>query len=188
VDDPSAMFYLGYGFKNPKPGPWKITVQATSTTPANGTDFAITVYFVGGAKLTATSNTLVPQINQKVDLTANLLLNNQPLQIKEAKAVIKDADGKIETLNFPVGQNVSTAWTPKQAGTYAVDVVVTGIAPDGSNVERTDFLAVEVQTNPSKGLVTFNLAALIVIVLLVLFVILFAIFRSLGKLMRRVKN
>jgi hypothetical protein len=185
IDDPSSLFYLGYGFKNPKPGPWKITVQATDTTPAKGADFAISVYFVGGAKLEATSNTLIPQLKEQVTLRANLTLNNQSLEIKEAKAVIKDAAGKTETLNFPAGQNVSTTWTPNKAGTYAVDIIVTGIAPDGSPVERTDFLAIEVQPNPSKGQITFNLVAVIVAVVFVLILILFAILRGAGKLMRR---
>jgi uncharacterized cupredoxin-like copper-binding protein len=188
VTDPSMMFYLGYGFKNPKPGPWKITVQATDTTPASGADFAITVYFVGGAKLEATSNTLVPQINQKVEFDAKLTLNGQPLEIKEAQAQIKDSDGKVETLNFPAGQNISTTWTPTKAGTYAVDIIVTGVAPDGSDVERTDFLAIEVQPNPSKGQVTFNLVAMIIGIILVLFLILFAVMRGAGKLIRRAQN
>jgi len=145
IDDPSALFYLGYGFQNPNPGLWKITVQATESTPGTGADFAISVYFVGGAKLEATSNTLIPQLKEKVVLNASLTLNSQPLEIKEAKAVIKDSNGNIENLNFPTGQNVSTTWVPTKAGTYAVDVIITGAAPDGSAIERTDFLAIEVQ-------------------------------------------
>ena len=185
IDDPSSLFYLGYGFQNPKPGPWQITVQSTESTPADGTDFAITVYFVGGAKLEATSNILVPQIKEKVELNANLTLNGQPLEIKEASAVIKDSDGKTETLNFPAGQNISTTWTPNKAGTYAVDIIVTGIAPDGSPVERIDFLAVEVQPNLSKGQITFNLVAVIAVIVLVLILILRAILRGTSKLVRR---
>jgi len=185
IDDPSSMLYLGYGFANPKPGLWKITVEATETTPSVGADFAVSVYFVGGAKLEATSTTLVPRPGEEITLTANLTLNGQPLQIGEAKALIKDSDGKTETLNFPAGQNVSTTWTPKTPGTYAVDVVVTGAAPDGASVERTDFLAIEVQTNPSKGQITFNLVALIAGVVLVLLLILFLVFRGVGKLIRR---
>ncbi len=188
IDDPSSLFYLGYGFQNPKPGPWQITVQATESTPANGTDFAISVYFVGGAKLEATSNTLIPQIKEKVELNANLTLNGQPLDIKEASAVIKDSDGNIETLNFPAGQNIVASWTPQKAGTYAVDIIVTGTAPDGSPVERTDFLAIEVQTNQSKGQITFNLVAVIVIVLVVLFLILRFFWRGTGKLIRKARN
>jgi flagellar biosynthesis/type III secretory pathway M-ring protein FliF/YscJ len=69
-----------------------------------------------------------------------------------------------------------------------VDIVVTGIASDDSTVERTDFLAIEVQPNPSKGQITFNLVAVIVVVLLVLFLILRAIFRGARRLARRVRN
>jgi len=59
-----------------------------------------------------------------------------------------------------------------------VDIIVTGVAPDGSAIEHTDFLAIEVQTNPGKGQITFNLIAIIVIVLLVLFLILRALLRG----------
>jgi pimeloyl-ACP methyl ester carboxylesterase len=185
VTDPSTMFYLGYGFQNPKPGPWKITVVATETTPSIGADFAISVYFVGGAKLEATSTTLVPRPNEEVTLTAILTLNGQSLQIQQAQALIKDAEGKLETLDFPTGQNVSTTWTPKTPGTYAVDIVVTGSAPDGTPVERTDFLAIEVQPNPSQGQITFNLVAVIAGVVLVLGLILFGIFWGVRKIVRR---
>jgi len=188
LDDPSSLFYLGYGFQNPKPGPWNITVQATDTTPSNGTDFAVSVYFVGGAKLEATSNTLVPQINEQVQFDARLSLGGQLLEITEAQALIKDSDGNIQTLNFPEGQNISTTWTPAQAGTYAVDIVVTGIAPDGSTIERTDFLAIEVQPNPSKGQITFNLVAVIAVVLLVVALILFALFRGTRNVVRKVRD
>jgi len=188
VTDPSTMLYLGYGFQNPRPGPWQITVQATESTPASGADFAISVYFVGGAKLEATSSTLVPQINEQVRLDAGLSLGGQSLEIKEARAVIKDADGKVETLDFPTGQKISTAWTARKAGTYAVDIIVIGIAPDGTTVERTDFLAIEVQPNPSKGQITFNLVAVIAGVLLVLFLILRIILRGTGKIVRRIRN
>lgn len=188
IDDPASLFYLGYGFQNPRPGPWRITVQATESTPAAGTDFAISVYFVGGAKLEATSSTLVPQPNEQVEFTANLLLSGQPLEIIQAQAVIKDADGNVETLNFPTGQNISTTWTPRTPGTYAVDIVVTGLASDGFTVERTDFLAIEVQTNPGKGQITFNLIALIAGVLLVLFLILRFVFRGIGKLIRKART
>ena len=157
-------------------------MQATGATPSNGTDFAISVYFMGGAKLEARSSTLVPQINEQVRLDANLSLNGQSLEIREAQAAIRDSDGKVETVNFPAGQNISATWIARKAGTYAVDIVITGLTPDGSTVERTDFLAIEVQPNPSKGQITFNLIAVIVIVLLILFLILRFIFRGARKL------
>jgi hypothetical protein len=181
VDDPSTMFYLGYGFQNPKPGPWKVTVQATETTPAKGTDFAISVYFVGGAKLTAASSTLVPRLNERVNLTANVSLNGQLLQITQAQAAIRSPEGKTETIELPAGQTVSATWTPREVGTHAVDIVITALAPDGTSVERTDFLAIEVQHNFSNLQVSFNLVLLIVSVLAVLFGILFGVFRLIRR-------
>ncbi len=184
VDDPSSLFYLGYGFQNPRPGQWKVTVQATDSTPATGTDFAILVYFVGGAKLQAVSNTLVPQLNEKVNLTANVSLNGQALQITKAQAVIKKLDGTMETLNFPEGQNISGTWTPREPGTYAVDIVVAALAPDGSSIERTDFLAIEVQPRFSKLQISFNLVLVIALVILVLAGILFGIIRLVRRISR----
>lgn len=188
LDDPSSLFYLGYGFPNPNPGPWKITVQATDKTPSNGTDFSISVYFVGGAKLEALSNTLVPQINEQVRFNAQLSLGGQPLEIKEAQVLIKDSDGDIQILDLPAGQNISTTWTPTRAGTYAVDVVVTGVAPDGSTIERTDFLAIEVQPNPSQRRITFNLVFVVILIVSILVVILILIFRSARAVIRRVRG
>jgi len=188
LDDPSSLFYLGYGFQNPKPGPWNITVQATDKTPLNGTDFAVSVYFVGGAKLEAKSNTLVPQINEQVRFEASLSLGGQMLEITEAKAKIKDSDGNTQTVNFPAGQNISTTWTPTKMDTYAVDIVVTGLAPDDSMIERTDFLAVEVQPNPGKGQVTFNLVVVIAVVVLILVLILVLLFRGIRGAVRKVRK
>ena len=185
LDDPSSLFYLGYGFQNPKPGPWHVTVQATDKTPSTGTDFAVSVYFVGGAKLEAKSSNLIPQINEQVRFDASLSLGSQALEITDAHADIKDSNGNVQTLNFLAGKNISTTWIPSQAGTYAVDIVVTGNAPDGLVIERTDFLAIEVQPNPSKGQITFNLVALITGVILVLGLILFALFRMVRSLIRK---
>ncbi|RPJ26516.1 MAG: alpha/beta fold hydrolase, partial [Chloroflexi bacterium] len=51
VDDPSTMIYLGYGFKQPRPGRWAVTLQTSSSTPVSGADFAIAAQFNGGALL-----------------------------------------------------------------------------------------------------------------------------------------
>jgi pimeloyl-ACP methyl ester carboxylesterase len=188
VEDPSTMLYLGYGFQNPKPGPWKVTVQATGATPTSGTDFAISVYFVGGAKLATDSSTLIPQLNQPVKLDASVSLNGEPLQITQAQAVIRNSDGKVETLNFPAGQNVSTTWTPRETGTHSIDIVITALAPDGSSIERTDFLAIEVQPNPGKARITFNLMAVIALVLLVMGGILFGVIWLIRRIRGSVKR
>jgi hypothetical protein len=178
------MLYLGYGFENPRPGPWRITIQATEATPADGTDFAVMVYFIGGAKLETSSSTLVPQLNDDLELNANVTLNGQPLEITQAQAVIQHPDGEIETLDFPAGRNVPVTWRAPEPGTYAVDIVVTALAPDGSSIERTDFLAIEVQPNPGRMWITFNLAAVIALIVLVLGGILFGVIH----LIRRVRR
>jgi pimeloyl-ACP methyl ester carboxylesterase len=175
VEDPSTMLYLGYGFQNPKPGPWKVTVQATGATPASGTDFSISVYFVGGARLASSSSTLIPQLNHPVQLQASVSLNGQPLQITKAQAVIRNPEGKVETLDFPAGEKISASWTPSEAGTHSVDIVVTALAPDGSPLERTDFLGIEVQPNPGRGRIELNLAVVIALILLVIGSLLFGI-------------
>ena len=152
---------------------------------AAGTDFAISVYFVGGAKLETDSSTLVPQLNEKVTLTANVVLNGQPLQITQARAVIQKPNGGTETLDFPAGQNISVTWMPREPGTHAVDIRVTGLAPDGSSIERTNFLAIEVQPSFSKFQISFNLALLLGLGLLVLSGLLFGIVRILRRAKRR---
>jgi hypothetical protein len=184
IDDPSSLLYLGYGFQNPRPGPWKVTLQATQSTPASGTDFAISVYFVGGAKLNTSSSTLVPQINDNVQLTANVSLNGQSLQITQAQAMIRNPNGGTETIDFPSGPNAAVTWTPHESGTHAVDIIVTALAPDGSSIERTDFLAIEVQSNFSKGQVAFNLVLVIGLVLLVLVAILFGMILFVRRIRR----
>ena len=97
----------------------------------------------------------------------------------------KDADGKSETLIFSTGQNAAATWIPTEAGTYAVDIIVTGVAPDGSLVERTDFLALEAQPEPSQGQIKFNLVAVIVGVVVLIVLILIFILRGARTLIRK---
>jgi hypothetical protein len=163
VNDPSSLFYLGYGFSNPKPGLWKVSVLATGTTPATGADFAISAYFIGGATLNAQSNTLISKLGEQLQFSASLSLGGQLLEIKQAQAVIRAPDGKTDTVVFIPGKQISTVWVPRTVGTYGVDIVVTGIAPDGSPVERTAFLSVEVQSNPGKIQGILNLILVIAV-------------------------
>jgi hypothetical protein len=143
------------------------------------------VYFVGGARLDASSATLVPQINDDLEFTANVTLNGQSLEITQAQAVIRQPDGEIETLEFPAGQNVSMTWTPHEPGTHAVDIVVTARAPDGSLIERTDFLSIEVQPNPGRARIAFNLILVIALVLLFVTGFFLALFWLVRRLRRR---
>ena len=185
VDDPSSLVYLGYGFANPRPGLWKVTVLATSGTPASGADFAISVYFIGGAQLSAASSSLVPRLGETIQFTASLSLGGQPLQITKAQAIVRNPDGKTETLDLQPGLQATASWTPASVGTHAVDIVVTGRAPDGSPIERTAFLAEEVQPNPGRFGVTANLILLIVLVLAVIVLLLFVLLRLSSRLFRR---
>jgi pimeloyl-ACP methyl ester carboxylesterase len=188
VDDPASLFYLGYGFQNPKPGPWKVTVMATDATPPEGTDFAISVYFTGGARLETHSSTLIPKVGQQVDLGASLILNGEQLEITTGQAVIRGQDGKIEILEFQPGRNVTTSWTSSSAGLFAVDILVTGLAPDGSLIERTNFLTLQVQPEISSQRITINLAAILAAVLILLFLVFSMIFWIFRRMVRQRKS
>jgi pimeloyl-ACP methyl ester carboxylesterase len=52
ITDPATMVYLGYGFQQPKPGKWVVTLKTTAATPPAGADYALLARFTGGATLT----------------------------------------------------------------------------------------------------------------------------------------
>lgn len=160
VDNPETLVQLGYGFKNPKPGSWQVTLQATDKTPASGADFALTAYFMGGATLDGTTSTLLPQVNDPVQLAARLELAGQPLTIEQAEAVIRDPQGKLETIQLAIqGSRAEATWRPASPGLYGIDLQVTGRAPDNSTVERVSFLSVEAQPSQSQTRTTLILSA-----------------------------
>lgn len=177
VDDPSSMIYLGYGFSNPKPGVWKVTIHASPTTPTEGTDFAVSVYFVGGAVLKARSSTLIPKQGETVMLNAEVGLNGELQEITEAKAVIHDPNGNTEILTFEPGTSIAREWKPKIAGLHGVDLVVTSEGVDGPS-ERTAFLSVEVQPSLTDLQVTGNLILVVVSLLVGIGAIVFAMIRT----------
>lgn len=188
IDDPSSLLYLGYGFSSPRPGPWNITIQSTEATPAQGADFAISVYFVGGAKLVSSSSTLIPQLGERVEISATVSLNGQPLEITQAQTVIRLPDGTVETMDIAGGQSLFTEWMPRQAGTHAIDVLVTARAPDGTPIERTDFLAIEVQPGFEQRQITLNLILLVGAILAILALIVFLIVRGLKVVTRKTRQ
>ncbi|MBM4422856.1 MAG: hypothetical protein FJ030_05620 [Chloroflexi bacterium] len=146
VDDPSTLIYLGYGFQNPKPGVWKVTLQTTDFTPDSGADYALSAQYVGGATLKATASTLLPAVNESVSITVSLDLGGQPLSLDSAQAIVHRPDGTSETVALPItGSQASTDWTPTEAGLYGVDIQVAGRAPDGAAIERAAFLTIEAQ-------------------------------------------
>lgn len=150
VDDPETMVYLGYGFENPRPGPWQVTLAATAATPAGGADYAITAHLAGGVHLAASATPLLPGLGQLVALTGELTLGEAPLDIGQAQVQVTGPDGAAETLALAVtGSRFDGEWRPSSAGLYRLDAVVTAQTPDGTPVERTAFLVVEAQPAPN---------------------------------------
>ncbi|MBS1812484.1 MAG: hypothetical protein JST84_30235 [Acidobacteria bacterium] len=154
VDDPATMVHLGYGFENPKPGPWKVTLTATAKTPSDGADFALSARVVGGAVLRANASQLLPPLKQPVTFTGALELPSKTLTNTTIKAVIRQPDGKEEEL---VLSNGKADWTPAETGVHGVDIIAQANAPDGSPIERTTFLAIEVQPAAEKAQRNFTL-------------------------------
>ena len=151
VKDPETLVYLGYGFNNPRPGPWQVTLQATAETPSSGADFAITTQLKGGAILKTSANTLLPKVNEPVQLSARLELGGQALTIRDATARIRFPDGASRNVALAfVGNEWQASWIPTTTGLYGIDVIVNGNAPDGLPIERSAFLSVEAQPTPEQ--------------------------------------
>ncbi len=152
IDDPEMLYYLGYGFENPKPGPWQVTLRSSEQTPAAGADYALMAQYVGGATLDAQSSTLLPALGEAVTVSARLSLGGQALTVERASATIRAPDGSLETVEMEAteGDSVEATWQPSEAGLYGIDIVAEATSPDGLPVERAAFIAVEAQPATSK--------------------------------------
>lgn len=139
LEDPNALFQLGYGFDNPKPGTWLVTLSAADTAPIEGAPFALSAQVVGGAQLTATSSTLLPELAETVTLSAQF---EGEVQTEDIRALIRLPNGALEELTF--GEDGKTTWQPKQRGLHSIDVVARAQTED-LVIERTVPLAVEVR-------------------------------------------
>jgi pimeloyl-ACP methyl ester carboxylesterase len=158
VEDPSMMLNLGYGFNNPKPGAWKVTLLSTQRTPPAGADYALTAVFQGGVQLQTQTSLLLPRLNQPVQLTAALSLNGEALPIESVQVSVRLPDGARQQVNLAVSGNQATgAWTPAQAGLNYFQIDVSGRAPDNTPVERSAFLVVEAQPQSGPSRSTFLL-------------------------------
>ncbi|MGE0128697.1 MAG: esterase/lipase family protein [Blastocatellales bacterium] len=152
VNDPAALFTLGYGFNNPKPGAWKITLQATPQTPGRGADYALAAKVVGGATLRARADRMVAKPDEPITISASMELAGSPMASAVIQAHIRRPDGGTEEVNFTdSGNEKRMVWIPKEPGIYGVDVVARNSAPDGLQIERADFLSFEVQPGPERG-------------------------------------
>ena len=152
VKDPAALFTLGYGFNKVTPGAWKITLKATEQTPGKGADYALAAKVVGGATLRTRADQMVVKPDQPITISSSMELAGRPMTGATIQALIRRPDGGTEEINFTGGGDEKRAvWTPKEPGVYAVDVIARGPTPDGLQIERGDFLAFEVQPDPTRG-------------------------------------
>ena len=168
IKDPASLFYLGYGFNNPKPGQWRVTLNTTAGTPAEGADYALTAYMIGGVRLDASALPLLAQIDDAVTVNASMSLDGQPVDIQSAQARFRLPNGETLTLDLAVSAGLaSLTWQPALEGLYGIDLLVTGLLPQGQVIDRTAFLSIQVQpTNPPTR------TTLVILLLLVLCAIL----------------
>ena len=184
VDDPSSMVYLGYGFKQPKPGKWVITVAATDATPPTGADFAITAQFSGGAILSAQTSALVPALHESVSVSAALTDEGAPLALTSAQARLTKPDGSVETVEMQMQANTAAlTFQPDQAGIYGIEVSVTSKTSDGFDIDRAVNVAVEVQ--PSEQSVALKNYLLALALALAIALLLRGLFRLLTRKRRQ---
>jgi hypothetical protein len=144
VDDPEALLYLGYGFTNPRPGPWQVTVQPTSRTPPLGIEYAILTQFVGGATISATLSNHLPGLDEEVVLNAALNLGDETLALDNAQVVLHQPDGFSRLLaTSPSGDGITVTFQPEEVGIYGIDLNMRAVLPDGTIAERSTYLALE---------------------------------------------
>ncbi len=172
VDDPSTLVYLGYGFKQPKPGKWVVTLVTTDRTPAAGADYAIRAEFNGGATLTANTSLTTPRIDESITVSANLSADGLPIKLETAQILLRKPDGTQETVSMKVSEDSATLEIiPKESGIYGIEVDITAEASDGTPIDRAAFLSFEVQPSNEqiakiRWVVGFVVVLIFVIILL----------------------
>jgi pimeloyl-ACP methyl ester carboxylesterase len=146
VDDPSTMVYLGYGFKQPRPGRWVVTLQTSADTPVSGADFAIAAQFNGGALLQTTQDIAVPRVDETVTISGALTADGAAVPVTGASAIIRQPDGSVETMDMTVnGNQAELKISPSMSGIYGVEVNVLANSVEGNVIDRAAFLTFEVE-------------------------------------------
>jgi pimeloyl-ACP methyl ester carboxylesterase len=165
VEDPSSLLYLGYGFENPKPGKWRVTLSTTPRTPSTGADFAITAQFHGGAQLLAETDATVVRQGEYIVARARLTRDGKPLEMRSARAVLRDAESVTTTLDMPIENGIAAIrFVPTKSGAHMVSIEVAGVDASGADVDRSAFLAFEVEppsSAPWRGI--FAIAAVVAV-------------------------
>jgi pimeloyl-ACP methyl ester carboxylesterase len=168
IDDPSTMVYLGYGFKQPRPGRWVVTLQSTATTPPAGADYAITAQFHGGALLQTTQDLTVPRVNETVTITGNLTADGAAVPLTSASAIVRQPDGSVQILEMAVdGNQAELKVRPRMSGIHGIEVNVLANSVDGNLIDRAAFLTFETQPSGIETAKNQMIAALLVVGLLV---------------------
>jgi pimeloyl-ACP methyl ester carboxylesterase len=144
IDDPESLLYLGYGFENPNPGPWQVTVQRTPRTPPLGAEYAIVAQYVGGASIEAELSNHLPGVGEEVELTASMLLGDEAIPVESAQVVLIRPDGVSELLQLTeAGNGIVVNFVPEQVGIYGIDMTMRAQLPDATVAERGTYLALE---------------------------------------------
>ena len=173
IIDPEMMLYLGYGFKQPKPGKWVITLKTTAQTPPGGADYALNARFDGGAVLSTSSAPTIPALGEAVNISASLELPAGGLQVSSADALVRKPDGSQVSLALTLrdGRYVAS-YRPDQSGLHSVEVRLAGAGADGFAIDRAAVLAFEVQPGGGEVSRARSIAVLVGILVLVLVVVL----------------
>jgi hypothetical protein len=171
IDDPSTMIYLGYGFKQPRPGRWIVTLQTSATTPASGGDYAIAAQFHGGALLQTAQDVTTPRVNETVTITGLLTAEGAAVPLTSADAIVHQPDGSVETLTMAVnGNQAELKARPRMSGIYGIEVNVLAQTGTGNIIDRAAFLTLDVQPTWLETAKNQILAMLLGIVLLIVIV------------------
>jgi len=175
IDDPSTMIYLGYGFKQPRPGRWIVTLQTSPETPPAGADYAIAAQFHGGALLETTQDTTVPRLNETIMISGTLTADGAPVPLTSASAIVHQPDGSTETADMSVNANqAQLQFVPRMSGLYGIEVSVLANGSEGNVIDRAAFLTLDVQ--PTGWQTAQNQIIAIGLILLVIVVIVGLIF------------
>lgn len=167
IDDPSTMIYLGYGFKQPRPGRWVVTLQTTTATPASGADFAIAAQFNGGALFQTTQDRTSARVNETVTIIGSLTADEAVVPLTSAEAFVHAPDGSVETLVMTTnGHQAELKVTPRLSGIYGIEVNVLANSAEGAVIDRAAFLTFEVQPTWLETAKNQIVAAALVVVLL----------------------
>lgn len=151
VSDPSTLIYLGYGFRDPRPGRWVVTLHTTAATPAGGADYAIAARFNGGATLQARLNTLLPQLHEAVTITADLTAAGIPVALDGAQVQLRRPNGSLETLPMEVAGHTATLTVrPVESSLHGLEVSVRAHAANGMEIDRAVFLTFEAQPSGQR--------------------------------------